>query len=209
MNGTPSSEIFDTAYETYSAPWVIGKPQPAVVELETEGMLREDILDIGCGAGEHTIYLSQRGYSIVGVDASRPAVEYAKKNARNNEVAALFEVADAMSLGTDKYDTILDSALFHIFDSQDRIKYVASLKNACRPGGLVYILALSDDGPGFGPEVSEADITQAFDDGWKVEEVRPCQYISIATAEHHVSDLGLEKGQVVNLPAWLARVRRV
>lgn len=209
MNGTPGPETFDGAYEAYSAPWVIGKPQPAVVELESEEMLRGEILDIGCGAGEHAIYLAQRGYSIVGIDASQPAIEYAQENARNKEITVQFEVADAMSLGENKYDTILDSALFHIFDPLDRIKYVASLKQACRSGGLVCILALSDQGPGFGPEVSEADITEAFDDGWKVEEVRYCQYTAIATAEHHITDLGLEKGQEVNLPAWLARVRRV
>ncbi|CAN0601252.1 unnamed protein product, partial [Ectocarpus sp. 12 AP-2014] len=56
MSDTPNSEVFDTAYEAYSAPWVIGQPQPAVVELETEGLLQGEIIDIGCGAGEHTIY---------------------------------------------------------------------------------------------------------------------------------------------------------
>lgn len=34
MDRTPTPSVFDAAYQSYSAPWVIGKPQPAVVELE-------------------------------------------------------------------------------------------------------------------------------------------------------------------------------
>lgn len=33
MDNTPSSSDFDSAYENYKAPWVIGEPQQAIVEL--------------------------------------------------------------------------------------------------------------------------------------------------------------------------------
>jgi cyclopropane fatty-acyl-phospholipid synthase-like methyltransferase len=209
MNGTPRSSDFDAAYESYSAPWVIGEPQPAVVELEREGQLRGAVLDIGCGAGEHTIYLAQLGYDVRGIDASVPAIDYARTNANRRGVEAKFAQADALRLGSEQYHTILDSALFHIFGPEDRVSYVASLSAGCRQGGFVHILALSDEGPGFGPEVSEAAIREAFREGWEVQEVSRNRYIAVATAEHHVTELGLRRGERVELPARLARIRRV
>jgi 2-polyprenyl-3-methyl-5-hydroxy-6-metoxy-1,4-benzoquinol methylase len=158
MDHTPTSSDFDSAYENYNAPWVIGEPQPAIVELEKDGRIRGSVLDIGCGAGEHTIYLARLGYQVLGVDASVPAIEYARANAKRQGVAARYEVADALNPGPEQYDTVLDSALFHIFDAADRKRYMDNLRAICKSGGAVHVLALSDEGPGFGPEVSESAI---------------------------------------------------
>lgn len=66
--------------------------------------------------------------------------------------------------------------MFHIFDDADRSRYVRSLHTACLPGGLVHVLALSDAGRGFGPQVSEADIRNAFGDGWELEALDTTTY---------------------------------
>ncbi|MEX0790292.1 MAG: class I SAM-dependent methyltransferase [Actinomycetota bacterium] len=209
MNKTPGPSDFDSAYENYAAPWVIGEPQPAVVELERDGWFSGSVLDVGCGAGEHTIHLTRLGYRVLGIDASVPAIDHARANAQHHGVGARFEVADALNLGGEQFDTILDSALFHIFDPADRAPYVASLGAACKPGGVVHVLALSDDGPGFGPEVSDEAIRQAFGEGWELEAIAVSRYLAVATAEHHIKELGYQKGERVELPAWLARIRRV
>jgi hypothetical protein len=106
------------------------------------------------------------------------------------------------------YDTIIDSALFHIFDANDRPKYVSSLHAACRPGGLVHVLALSDAGRGFGPEVSETDIREAFGAGWELEALDTSTYRGVV-GEAHAEALALPVGARVDEPAWLARARRV
>src|SRR5262245_48631964 len=127
MDSTPTFSRFDDAYKTRTAPWVIGEPQPAIVELERSGLIRSKVLDVGCGTGEHTILLTRLGYDVLGVDAAPTAIEQARGNAADKGVDARFEVADAMNLGTEPvYDTIVDSALFHIFDDTDRPRYVAS-----------------------------------------------------------------------------------
>jgi SAM-dependent methyltransferase len=173
------------------------------------GRFQGEVLDVGCGAGEHTIYLTRLGYSVLGLDASVPAVRYARRNAHRQNVSAAFEVADATQLGGRAYDTILDSALFHIFDPVDRLKYVRSLSKACLPGGILHMLALSDEGPGFGPEVGVDAIREAFSDGWTVEDIVSSRYQAIATPDHHVTDLGFDPGERVELPALLARIRRL
>lgn len=197
---------FDSAYETHTAPWVIGEPQPAVVVLERTGVLHGRILDIGCGLGEHTILLARLGYDVRGVDFAPHAVEQARANATARGVTAQFEVGDAFEVAG-IFDTVLDSALFHIFGDDDRARYVASLRRVLRAGGRLHLLALSDAGRGFGPQVSEQVIRSAFADGWDVESLETTTYRGVV-GQAHAEPLGLAAGTVVDEPAWLARVRR-
>lgn len=206
---TAAVSRFDAAYETHTAPWVIGEPQPAVIALERTGLLRSPILDIGCGLGEHSILLTRLGYQVLGVDFAPHAVQQARANAAARRVDARFAVGDAFDLdaGT-PYATILDSALFHIFDDADRATYVRSLHAATRPGSVVHLLALSDTGRGFGPEVSDHTIRAAFGTAWEVEALAETSYRGVVT-DVHTEALNLPVGTVVDEPAWLARIRRL
>jgi SAM-dependent methyltransferase len=209
MDSTPTFSRFDDAYKTRTAPWVIDEPQPAIVELQRAGWIHSKVLDIGCGTGEHTILLTRLGYDVLGIDFSPHAVEQARASAAEKGVDARFEVADATNLGSDPgYQTVVDSALFHIFDDADRARYVSSLHAAVRPGGLVHVLALSDAGRGFGPQVSEADIRGAFGEGWVLEALDTTTYRGVVQ-EAQADAVGLPVGTRVDEPAWLARVRRV
>lgn len=203
------SSVFDQAYTSRTAPWVIGEPQPAIVALERSGWICGSVLDAGCGTGEHTIHLARLGYEVLGIDASEHAIEQARANAVERNVAARFEVADALQLSDDPtYDTVVDSALFHIFDVGDRGRYVRSLHRACRPGALVHVLALADTGPGFGPQISDPVIRDAFGEGWVLEDLRASRYRGVITGSTHADLLGRPIGDLVDLPAWLARARR-
>jgi SAM-dependent methyltransferase len=168
------------------------------------------VLDSGCGTGEHTIHLAALGYDVRGVDSSEHAIEQARTNATGRNVAARFEVADALRLGEEPtYDTVIDSALFHIFDLPDRDRYVRSLYRACRPAALVHVLALSDTGPGFGPQISDTVIRDAFGDGWALEDLQSSQYRGVILYDEPGPAPGRPIGDVVDLPAWLARIRRI
>lgn len=195
---TPGGSLFDRAYRDRTAPWLIGAPQPAVAALAREGRIGGTVLDIGCGTGEHTILLAGLGYDVLGADASPEAVAQARENAESQGVAARFAVADALALESGPYHTILDSALFHIFDDADRARYVRSLHAACHPGGYVYVLALSDEGPSIGPEVSAATVREAFTGGWELEDLARTTYRGVTGP-----------GTQDDFPAWLTRVRRL
>ena len=207
---TSSRRTFDEAYLSHTAPWVIGEPQPAIVALERSGWIRGRVLDPGCGTGEHTIHLTRLGYDVLGIDSSEHAIEQARANAAQRGVTARFEVADALQLVPDQaYDTAVDSALFHIFDPEDRARYVRNLHRACGPDARVHVLALSDTGPGFGPQISDTVIQEAFGDGWVLEDLQPSRYRGVIVHHTHAAALGRPVGDVVDLPAWLARARRI
>ncbi|MDN5916255.1 MAG: class I SAM-dependent methyltransferase [Pseudonocardia sp.] len=216
MDVTPTTDHFEKAYVDGTPPWVIDEPQPAVVALERDGGFRGRVLDIGCGTGEHTIHLVTLGYDVLGADAAPSALARARAAASERGVEARFSDVDALDPaglrdlgGPGGFETVLDSALFHIFDAGDQARYAEALHEVCAPGGYLHLLALSSRGPGFGPEVDESDIRAAFDrPGWEVEDVATSTYRGVVR-EHQSAALGLPTGDRVDVPAWLARIRRV
>jgi len=63
-----------------------------------------EILDIGCGAGRHSLHLQEQGFDILGIDSSPLAIEVCK--ARGLEYACVCPVTQ-VSLRLGKFDTIL------------------------------------------------------------------------------------------------------
>jgi SAM-dependent methyltransferase len=217
---TQATEVWNSAYDNDTAPWIIGEPQPAILALERGGRIGGRVLDPGSGAGEHTIALTARGYDVLGVDLSPSAVAYARRNAAAKGVPnARFEVVDMVALADSaghtlgSFDTIVDSALFHVFleDDEARASYVRALHMLCEPGGYVYVLALSDTEPGFGPRIGAGLIRDSFaGPGWEIEELRPDSYYGRITESNaeQARELEADAEGKVELAAWLARIRR-
>jgi SAM-dependent methyltransferase len=170
---TAGERDWDAVYASATPPpWDIGGPQPAFVRLADSGLLAGRVLDAGCGTGEHTLLAAARGADPAGVDVSPRAIEQARRKAAERELSARFEVADALNLGELGwvFDTVIDSGLFHVFDDQQRRRYVTSLASVLRPGGACYLMCFSDREPGdWGPRrVREDELRTAFADGWAV-----------------------------------------
>lgn len=196
---TPS---WDGAYaEAAPAPWDIGRPQPAFVRLAEKGLLLGRLLDSGCGTGEQTLLAAAHGADAMGVDMSPRAIERARGKAAERGLVARFEVADILrlpDLGL-TFDTIIDSGVFHVFDDEDRARYVASLASVLRAGGHCYLICFSDRQPGtFGPRrVGQDELRAAFSDGWKVESIEADAF------EVNQAGIGIPFAQ-----AWLAVIQR-
>ncbi|WP_243788218.1 class I SAM-dependent methyltransferase [Saccharopolyspora gloriosae] len=135
-------------------------------------------------------------------------MERARANAAEHGVSVRFDIADALRLpGEPRFDTVIDSALFHVFGPQDRVAYARSLHRVSNPGAVVHVLALADVEESIGPTVSRDDFGAAFADGWDLEEVGRTHYRGIAS-DDNARRLGVEDGAVVDSAAWLARIRR-
>ncbi|MGN6380339.1 MAG: class I SAM-dependent methyltransferase, partial [Gaiellales bacterium] len=146
-------EDFNASYAG-QAPWDIGRPQPAFVRLADAGGLVGRVLDVGCGTGEHALMAAQRGLPAVGVDSAPAAIAIAERKTRDRGLEARFLVWNAVELERlgEQFDTVLDSGLFHVFDDDDRVAYVDSLRAATAPGGRYHMMCFSDRQPGdWGP----------------------------------------------------------
>jgi SAM-dependent methyltransferase len=182
------------------APWDIGRPQPVFVRLADEGRLTGRLLDAGCGSGENALLAAGRGADVTGIDVAPTAIARARAKASGRGLTARFEVADALDLGrlSLTVDTVIDSGVFHIFDDDDRTRYVASLAGVLRPAGVCYLMCFSDRQPGtWGPRRVRADeLRAAFGDGWAVESI-----------DADVFEINPMEG-ATQVQAWLATIRR-
>ena len=198
---TTPSDSWDSAYAGETPPWDIGRPQPAFARLADRGLLSGRLLDSGCGTGEHTLLAAARGADAVGVDISPRAIEMARQKAAERGVAARFEVADALDLGSLglTFDTIIDSGVFHVFDDSQRIRYAKSLWSVLRPDGNCYLMCFSDREPGdWGPRrVRRDELETAFADGWAVTDIAADEFLLNP-------GMGTPAAQ-----AWLASLRRI
>ena len=60
------------------------------------------VLDVGCGAGSHALYLQEKGFDVTAIDISANAIKACELRGLKNA-----KVQDIMQLEGDKFDTIL------------------------------------------------------------------------------------------------------
>ncbi len=168
----PGKKEFSERYSTGDIPWDIGKPQSDFVSLFETGAITGSVLDVGCGTGENALFLAERGLDVTGIDFVPQAIEKARAKSEKRGLKVRFEEGDAlnMQLGGKKFDTVIDSGVFHVFSDADRPKYVANIASAIKPGGRLHILCWSNLEPGDeGPRrVSPEELREAFSSGWEI-----------------------------------------
>ena len=173
--------FFREAYKGHP-PWDIGRAQPAFVELANEGLIKGSVLDVGCGTGEVTLEMAERGHEAWGIDVVASAIDQARAKARLRGLKATFLVGDALEMEhlNRTFDTVIDCGLFHVFSDPERDVYADQLGRVLKPGGRLHILCLSDweDASWGGPRrVSQAEIIDTFRDGWRVDDIREARFV--------------------------------
>lgn len=172
-------ESFEEAYLSLP-PWDIGRPQGEIIRLAEEGEIRGAVLDAGCGTGENALFLSDLGYEVTGIDAAGAAIRKAKEKSRGRRVPAVFLEWDALEISGlgKRFDTVIDCGLFHVFSEEERPLYVEGLSLVLVPGGTFWMLCFSEMEPGdWGPRrVTQREIREAFDRGWRVDSIREARF---------------------------------
>jgi SAM-dependent methyltransferase len=162
-------------------PWNIGEPQPELAALIRDGKIRGEVLDAGCGHAELSLSLAADGYTVVGIELTPTAVAAATKAAKERNLPNATFVQDDITTFTGfdgRFNTIVDSTLFHSLPIEGRDGYQQSVFRAAAPGASYYILVFAK---GAFPaeletkpnEVDEAELRAAVGKYWEIDEVRP------------------------------------
>ncbi len=178
---TESIDDFDQSYAG-TPPWDIGRPQPAFLRLADAALIQGRVLDAGCGTGEHVLMAAERGMDTTGIDAAPRAIAAAMGKADERGLPARFLVWNALRLSDlgESFDTVLDSGLFHVFDDEERTRYVEGLAAVLPSGGRYLMCCFSDQQPGdWGPRrVRQDEIRSTFASGWEVEWIESSQFVT-------------------------------
>ena len=145
-------EIFEKVYEKPRAVWTEPEPPKELIELIETGKIKAcKVLDIGCGEGLYSIYLASKGFSVVGIDISEKAIEYAKENASQQNVKIKFIAIDIEDLDkiNEKFDFIFEWALMHHIMPEQRKKYVKNIKRILNREGKYLSICFNNQNPDF------------------------------------------------------------
>jgi 2-heptyl-1-hydroxyquinolin-4(1H)-one methyltransferase len=215
---------FDPAYRGEAAqfgegvrpPWSLGEPQPEISALIDQGKIKGDVLDAGCGEAALSMHLAALGHNTVGLDASPTAIDLAKAEAAKRGLTrASFAVADITDFNTwptgsdGRFDTIVDSTLFHSMPVELRDGYQRSIVRAAAPGASYFVLVFDRAGVPNGPPnaVTEDELRDVVSQYWVVDEIRPARiYANFPHSDHPefpFVDLRDEGNGRTSSPAWL------
>lgn len=195
---TQASHRFDQFYLEGNVAWEIGQPQPELVALAESELIVGDVLDLGCGTGENSLYLVERGHMLWGIDISRVAITSAQAKAQQRQLDATFITGSALELEVlgEGFHTIIDFALFHLLDDAQRLLYLQGLRHVMFPNSRLFLLCLSELEPeGWGPRrIMRSEIRSLFSAsrGFKVKSIESASYVI--------------KGRPEGVPAWLATI---
>lgn len=110
--------------------------QMPLIEQTALELAKGKILDVGCGAGSHSLYLQNKGYDVNVIDISANAIQACVLRGVKNTRAQ-----DILSIENETFDTILllmnGTGIFRTL--ADLPVYLQKLKSLLNPGGQILI----------------------------------------------------------------------
>ncbi|RPD90729.1 class I SAM-dependent methyltransferase [Aureibaculum marinum] len=96
------------------------------------------ILDLPCGRGRHSVFLSQLGYQVVGADLSENNITFAKQFESEN---LQFKVHDMRNPFQTKFDAIFNlfTSFGYFNDDETNIQVLQNLKDGLKENGVLVI----------------------------------------------------------------------
>ncbi len=127
-NQTPTAEIIERDDKFIGTGSEVGRyfseyDEWSPLEREAVARARGRILDVGCGAGRHSLYLQDKGFDVTGIDNSPGAIEVCRL--RGLKKTFVRGVSEAGKFPKNSFDTILMlGSNFGLFGSRERARQI-------------------------------------------------------------------------------------
>lgn len=143
----------ERAYRTFQRTGVVGWDGSGQAYLERQINLLPEIegpyapragrlLELGCGAGNMTLWFAARGFTAHGIDIAPTAIEMARAEAERCRLLATFTVGNVVELEGYRpapFDFVYDGHVLHCIIGRDRARILRHAFRLTRPGGYFLI----------------------------------------------------------------------
>ena len=157
---------FDKIWEQIHQEMDWGKyPPEEVIRFVARNYYNKDrknikMLEIGCGGGAVTWFLSREGFNVFALDGSETAVAKTKQRLSEENVKAEVFVSDAslISVASESYDCVIDSAVIYANKIEGIEKILEECYRVLGTGGKLFSSGLFESkmtGYGTGEELEE------------------------------------------------------
>jgi cyclopropane fatty-acyl-phospholipid synthase-like methyltransferase len=171
MTTPTKSSDFDRAYRAPFTVW-----GDVRIPAEVQNLARQEnvqtSLELGCGTGRFTRFMSQQGVRATGVDFSPVAIAKAQKRVAQDSVKPSFIVSNVTHLDalTGPFDISFDVGCFHCLDLQGQCAYISEVSRLLKPGGTHLVWAL--DAAPSGIRLSPAAVGDVFAPAFELQSAR-------------------------------------
>lgn len=188
---TTKQQEFDSYYENKckQIKWFEPYIQPKMLDEWNNQSIKAGmyLLDVGGGCSLDSIFFATNGIHTVVLDFAEKALNKLSELADFYGVALEYEKASILDVPEKllgMFDIITDNGCFHHIESADRLSYINSVSRLLKPGGFLYIRAISEYVPPSSDNylcahrISADDITRKeFLDSFKVVEMSLFDYV--------------------------------
>jgi len=100
------------------------------------------ILDSGCGAGRHVVFLAKEGYQTTGIDFSKEAIESARDALNQDLLQATLVQGSILELpfAENSFDGLICYGVLYYFNATDVKKAVGEIYRTLKVGGKAFIV---------------------------------------------------------------------
>ncbi len=172
-------------YRSGVTPWDTGRPDFNLLDVVEQTPVHPcKALDVGCGFGHNSVWLSERGFAVTGIDVSEVALDHAKELAAHLNVKCVFMNADIFKADIPGalFEFIFDRGCFHSFDTGDeRRKFAERIAFHLSTSGIWFsIIGSADEVPGRPgpPRRSARDVVVAVEPFFEILSLTASQFES-------------------------------
>lgn len=121
-----------------------------------ENHKNDRVLDLGCGTGSDTLYLSERGYNVIACDYSQEALSIVKENIKGIESVQL-DISKRLPFHDNNVGLIIADLSIHYFNEETTFSIMDELKRIMKNNGhlIIRVNSINDInyGAGCGEEI--------------------------------------------------------